>query len=228
MTLQAEIPESHFEDRTAELPQDLIARLSAGGRSAQRQLARLTGEQKAQALNAAANAIRAAQSEILEANAKDLAAAQAGGLSGALIDRLLLDSGRLAAIADAVDHVAALPDPVGQIIDVATPPNGLHLTRVRVPIGLIGIIYESRPNVTIDAAALCLRSGNAVLLRGGSEAVHSNRALHAARCIPTVHCMRLWLPGWSSAACRARRCNWCQRRIAPLWGQCSQPQVRSI
>jgi glutamate-5-semialdehyde dehydrogenase len=97
-----------------------------------------------------------------------------------MIDRLKLDSQRLAAIADAVDQVADLPDPVGQIIDRSARPNGLQFARVRVPVGLIGIIYESRPNVTADAAALCVRSGNAVLLRGGSEAVHSNRAIHAA------------------------------------------------
>jgi glutamate-5-semialdehyde dehydrogenase len=97
-----------------------------------------------------------------------------------MLDRLRLDPARLEGIAAAVDAVADLPDPVGQVIDSATRPNGLVLSRVRVPVGLIGIIYESRPNVTADAAALCVRSGNAVLLRGGSEAVHSNRAIHAA------------------------------------------------
>jgi glutamate-5-semialdehyde dehydrogenase len=97
-----------------------------------------------------------------------------------MLDRLRLDPERLAAIAAAVDQVADLPDPVGQVIDSASRPNGLELSRVRVPVGLIGIVYESRPNVTADAAALCLRSGNAVLLRGGSEAVHSNRAIHTA------------------------------------------------
>jgi glutamate-5-semialdehyde dehydrogenase len=102
------------------------------------------------------------------------------GLSNAMLDRLRLDPQRLDAIAKAVEQVADLPDPVGQIIDRTQPANGLELTRVRVPIGLIGIIYESRPNVTADAAALCVRAGNAVLLRGGSEAVFSNRAIHAA------------------------------------------------
>jgi glutamate-5-semialdehyde dehydrogenase len=97
-----------------------------------------------------------------------------------MLDRLRLDSGRLAGIADAVEQVAGLPDPVGEVIDESVRPNGMKLQRVRVPIGLIGIIYESRPNVTADAAALCVRAGNAVLLRGGSEAVHSNRAIHAA------------------------------------------------
>ena len=135
---------------------------------------------KAAALHAAARALRAAEAEILAANARDLAAGEAGGLTKAMLDRLRLDPARLAGIADAVEQVADLADPVGEVIDRSERPNGLKLARVRVPIGLIGIIYESRPNVTADAAALCLRSGNAVLLRGGSEAVHSNRAIHAA------------------------------------------------
>jgi len=101
-------------------------------------------------------------------------------LSGAMLDRLALDDARIAAIADAVAAVADLPDPVGQIIDQSEQPNGLQFQRIRVPIGVIGIIYESRPNVTADATALCVRAGNAALLRGGSEAVHSNRAIHAA------------------------------------------------
>lgn len=158
----------------------LIERLARAGRTAQRQLARLDDPAKAAALRAAAAALREAEPEILAANARDVAAGEASGLSGAMLDRLKLDPRRLAGIADAVDQVAALPDPVGQVIDATNRPNGLALSRVRVPIGLIGIIYESRPNVTADAAALCLRSGNAVLLRGGSEAVHSNRAIHAA------------------------------------------------
>src|SRR5690606_12621866 len=117
---------------------------------------------------------------ILAANARDLAAGEANGLAPAMLDRLKLDADRLEGIASAVEAVAALPDPVGQVIDRSSVPSGLALSRVRIPIGLIGIIYESRPNVTADAAALCLRSGNAALLRGGSEALHSNRAIHAA------------------------------------------------
>ena len=154
--------------------------MAAAGRAAQRALARLPSDVKAAALRAAAQALRDAESEVLAANARDLAAGAANGLTKAMLDRLKLDPGRLAAIADAVEQIAALPDPVGQTIDTAQRPNGLRLARVRVPIGLIGIVYESRPNVTADAAALCLRSGNAVLLRGGSEAVNSNRAIHAA------------------------------------------------
>jgi glutamate-5-semialdehyde dehydrogenase len=163
-----------------ESPEILVERLARAGRLAQRALARLSDAQKAAALRAAAESLRANEAAILAANAQDVSAGEARGLTGAMLDRLRLDSARLAAIADAVDQVAGLPDPVGEVISRAERPNGLVLTRVRVPIGLIGIIYESRPNVTADAAALCLRSGNAVLLRGGSEAVHSNRAIHAA------------------------------------------------
>ena len=159
---------------------DLVEGLARAGRVAQRVLARMPAPAKEQALRLAAAALRRAEPEILAANARDVASAETNGLSGALLDRLRLDSGRLAAMVEAVEQVAALPDPVGEVIDSATRPNGMVLQRVRVPIGLIGIIYESRPNVTADAAALCVRSGNAVLLRGGSEAVHSNRAIHQA------------------------------------------------
>ena len=158
----------------------LVAELAHSGRAAQRLLARMDDPAKAAALRLAADALRADEAAIIAANAKDLAAGEASGLSPAMLDRLRLDSSRLAGIADAVTQVAALPDPVGQVIDRSSQPNGLAFSRVRIPIGLIGIIYESRPNVTADAAALCVRAGNAVLLRGGSEAVHSNRAIHAA------------------------------------------------
>ncbi len=161
-------------------PVALVAGLATVGRAAQRQLARMSDAAKSAALHQAAMALRAAEVEVLAANATDLAAGEANGLTGAMLDRLRLDPARLAGIADAVDAVADLPDPIGKVIDRTERPNGLHLSRVRVPIGLIGIIYESRPNVTADAAALCVRAGNAVLLRGGSEAVHSNRAIHAA------------------------------------------------
>jgi len=163
-----------------ETPTALVDRLARAGRVAQTQLARLSDAQKADALRSAAQALRDAAPEVLAANARDMAAGAANGLTGALLDRLRLDPARLAATAYAVAQIAALPDPVGQVIDTGTRPNGLVLQRIRVPIGLIGIIYESRPNVTADAAALCVRSGNAALLRGGSEAVHSNRAIHAA------------------------------------------------
>ena len=165
---------------SAENPSGLITRLAQAGRSAQRVLASLDSATKAEALRAAAASLREAETAVLAANSRDMAAGAAAGLSAALLDRLRLDSARVEAIADALEQIAQLPDPVGQVIDSATRPNGLALSRVRVPIGVIGIIYESRPNVTADAAALCLASGNAVLLRGGSEAVHSNRAILAA------------------------------------------------
>ncbi|MDZ4307459.1 glutamate-5-semialdehyde dehydrogenase [Allopontixanthobacter sp.] len=169
------------EVRTAHSePTELIGDLARAGRAAQSRLARLSGPEKAHALQLAASSLRNAEAEILGANAQDVDAAQKAGLSGALLDRLTLDAARIEGIASAVEAVAALPDPVGQTIDRTERPNGLVLERVRVPIGLLGIIYESRPNVTADAAALCVRAGNAVLLRGGSEAVRSNRAIHAA------------------------------------------------
>jgi glutamate-5-semialdehyde dehydrogenase len=158
----------------------LIADLARAGRAAQRKLARLDDATKAAALRSAASALRKAGPEVLAANARDIAAGEANGLSPAMLDRLRLDDSRLEAIAGALEAVAALPDPTGKVISESTVPSGLALSRVRIPIGLIGIIYESRPNVTADAAALCLRSGNAALLRGGSEAVHTNRAIHAA------------------------------------------------
>lgn len=158
----------------------LVQRLARAGRAAQRVLASMPSAQRAQALRLAAAALRRAEPEILDANALDVADGNAGGLSSAMVDRLRLDPARIEAIAAAVEQVAVLDDPVGQIIDETRPPNGLVLRRVRVPIGLIGIIYESRPNVTADAAVLCVRSGNAALLRGGSEAARSNRAIHTA------------------------------------------------
>lgn len=161
-------------------PQDVIAACCAAARQAAKQLRSLPDATKADALRAAAAALREDAAIILAANARDMAAGEARGLSGAMLDRLKLDDARLAAIADSVEAVAALPDPVGEEIDRRTAPAGMRLRRVRVPIGVIGIIYESRPNVTVDAAVLCLRSGNAAILRGGSEAMHSNRALHAS------------------------------------------------
>ncbi len=158
----------------------LIAGLAQAGRAAQRQLVQLGDATRAQALREAAAVLRANEASILAANAQDMAAGEANGLTRALLDRLRLDGARLEGIAAALEAVAALPSPVGEEIDRRSVPSGLELARIRIPIGLIGIIYESRPNVTADAAALCLRSGNAVLLRGGSEAVHSNRAIHAA------------------------------------------------
>ena len=164
-----------------------MANMTANARSAARRLAGADDATKAAALLAAAAALRASVADILAANAKDVAAAVAAGISPAMLDRLKLDEGRIAAMASAVEQVATLEDPVGQIIDSRSRPNGLVMARVRVPVGVLGIIYESRPNVTADAAALGLRSGNAVILRGGSEAVHSNHAIHAAMVQGVTH-----------------------------------------
>ncbi|MFC4292760.1 glutamate-5-semialdehyde dehydrogenase [Sphingorhabdus arenilitoris] len=158
----------------------LVAELTARAKTASRQLAQASDTDKSAALKAAASALLSAKDEILAANDQDMANGAERGLSAAMLDRLKLDADRLASIAAAIEQVAILEDPVGQVIDSNTQPNGLVMKRVRVPIGVLGIIYESRPNVTADAAALGLRSGNAVILRGGSEAVHSNQAIHKA------------------------------------------------
>ncbi len=159
---------------------DLIRDLAKQARVAATQLAALRTVTKSRALSEAAHALRVATPAILAGNAADTAKAITAGLSAAMLDRLRLDESRVAAMADGVAQIADLTDPVGATIDETRRPNGLILRRVRVPIGVIGIIYESRPNVTADAAALCVMAGNAVILRGGSEAVESNRAIHAA------------------------------------------------
>jgi len=164
----------------SDTPTAMIATMGVRARSASVSLARCPTSDKSRALHHAATALIAAQDAILSANAADMARAAANGLSGAMLDRLRLDPARVAAMAAGVAAVADLPDPVGRTIDAAVRPNGLALSRVRVPIGVIGIIYESRPNVTADAAALCVMAGNAAILRGGSEAVESNRAIHTA------------------------------------------------
>ncbi len=157
--------------------QAIIDAIARAARAAVRALAQAPTAQKAAAIRAAAAAIRARADDVLAANAEDVAAAQAAGISAALVDRLALDAGRLEGIAAGLDTVAALPDPVGEVIKAWSQPNGLDFARVRVPLGVIGIIYESRPGVTADAAALCLMAGNACLLRGGSEAARSNAVL---------------------------------------------------
>jgi len=161
-------------------PAAIVASLGRHARTAAQVLAGTSSADKARALDAMAEAIRAAEPEILAANRVDMAKATAAGLSSALLDRLKLTPERVAATAAGVATVATLRDPVGETIDETVAPSGLKLARVRIPIGVIGIIYESRPNVTADAAALCIGSGNAVILRGGSEAIASNRAIHAA------------------------------------------------
>ncbi|MBX6315539.1 MAG: glutamate-5-semialdehyde dehydrogenase, partial [Isosphaeraceae bacterium] len=147
-------------------------------KAAARFLATATGGAKDAWLRRAAAAVRRRADEILAANARDLAAAPGYGLSAAAVDRLTLDPKRLDDIARALEEIAALPDPVGEVVRSSRRPNGLEVLQVRVPLGVIFMIYESRPNVTADAAALCVKSGNAAILRGGKEALHSNRALH--------------------------------------------------
>ena len=142
-------------------------------------LALASTERKNAALTAAAHAVRVRRDEILAANERDMSAARAAKLSGALLDRLQLDEKRVESIARSIEEVVALPDPIGTVIAGWDRPNGLNIQRVRVPLGVIGIIYESRPNVTADAGALCLKSGNAVILRGGSESRYSSAAIHA-------------------------------------------------
>jgi glutamate-5-semialdehyde dehydrogenase len=160
--------------------QSAILDMGRRARAASRALVNLTSDQKNAILHAMADEIMARQDGILAANALDLGRAEQNGLSKAMIDRLTLDPKRLKAIADAVREVAMLPDPVGELLTDWTRPNGLHIRKVRVPIGVIGIIFESRPNVTTDAASLCFKTSNATILRGGSEAIDSNRALAAA------------------------------------------------
>jgi glutamate-5-semialdehyde dehydrogenase len=149
-------------------------------RRAARLLGQLTAAQKNAALHAMADEILARRATILTANEKDLTAARSHNLSSAMIDRLTLNATRIQAMADGIRQVAALPDPVGEVIREWTQPNGIRISKVRVPIGVVGIIYESRPNVTSDAAVLCTKTGNATILRGGSEAIHSNIAIAEA------------------------------------------------
>ncbi len=156
-----------------------VTDLCLAAQTAARRLALVDSGTKDAALHAIADALVARGPEILEANARDLDVGRASGLSAALMDRLALDEGRLAAMAAGARAIAALPDPVGEVIDGFRLPNGLDVRKVRVPLGVVAVVYEARPNVTIDAAALCLKSGNAVVLRGSSSAAHSNAVLAA-------------------------------------------------
>jgi glutamate-5-semialdehyde dehydrogenase len=154
-----------------------VEQTCAASQRASRVLAGLTRARKDEALRAVADALDRRSAEILAENDEDLRLARKAKLEGALIDRLRLDEDRLADVAASVRTLAALPDPVGQIVDGWRLENGIEVRRVRVPLGVIAVIYESRPNVTVDAACLCLKTGNAVILRGGSAALHSNRIL---------------------------------------------------
>jgi glutamate-5-semialdehyde dehydrogenase len=173
MSAAAEIKEPEADVRAA------MRDIGRRARAAARDLANAAAETKNRALHAAARLLRQRAAGILAANALDLTEARAKGLSPALIDRLALDSARIEAIARGLEEVADLPDPVGRVMAVFTRPNGLVIERVATPLGVVGVIYESRPNVTADAGSLCLKSGNAVVLRGGSDSFHSSAAIHA-------------------------------------------------
>jgi len=159
--------------------QALMRRLGQAARAASRELAFAPSARKDAALVAAAEAIRADRAALLAANAEDMADATARGLSPAMLDRLKLDEGRVGAMIEGLHAIAAQPDPVGQVIAEWDRPSGLHIRRVRTPLGVVGVIFESRPNVTADAGALCLKAGNACILRGGSESLRSAQAIHA-------------------------------------------------
>jgi len=161
---------------TADIKQTILT-LGRNARAASRDMLRASGRAKAQALRAMAQGLADGRADLLDANRRDLDAARANGLEAALLDRLTLSEKSLGLMAAGLEQIAAMPDPVGSLTATDIRPNGMRVARMRVPLGVIGIIYESRPNVTIDAAALCLKSGNAAILRGGSEALQSNLAL---------------------------------------------------
>ena len=158
----------------------LMLGIGRAAKAASRRLSTASTDEKNAALVAMAAAVEARATDILAANAQDLAAARQAGMAAAQLDRLTLNESRVAAIAEALRDIAALPDPVGAVMSSWTRPNGLEISRVRTPLGVIGVIYESRPNVTADAGALCLKAGNAVILRGGSDSLRSSGAIHAA------------------------------------------------
>ena len=158
---------------------DYVRALGRRAREASRALARAPSAARTAALEAVADALDARRGELCRENARDLEAGREAGLDAAMIDRLRLDDAAVDRMIEGVRQVAALPDPVGELSELRTRPSGIQVGRMRVPLGVVGIIYESRPNVTVDAASLCLKAGNATLLRGGSEAIHSNRAIAA-------------------------------------------------
>ncbi len=165
--------------QTSDIPA-LMADIGRRAKAAAATLGFASADQKQAALENAANALWDARADILAANAQDMDYGGEKGLSDAMMDRLLLDEGRIKAITDSLRSIAAQKDPVGEVMTEWDQPSGLHIQRVRTPLGVIGVIYESRPNVTADAGALCLKAGNAVILRGGSESFHSSRAIHTA------------------------------------------------
>ena len=191
-------------------PEAYMQGLGERARAASRQMAVAEPGAKSAALLALADAIEANAEGLAAENARDMAAGRESGLDAALLDRLELTPDRIAAMADGVRQVAALPDPVGQIAGMAARPSGIQVGTMRVPLGVVGIIYESRPNVTADAAALCLKSGNAAILRGGSEAIHSNTAI-AGLIRPALEAAGL--PGDAPPL----RVGWRRERAARRW-----------
>src|SRR3990172_9509370 len=154
-----------------------VEKTAAAAKAASRALAKIPTKAKNDALLIMAEKLTASEARLVKENYKDITAGEKKGLSKAMLDRLTLNPSRIKAMAEGLREIAALPDPVGEVTKVWRRPNGMEVGRVRVPIGLIGIVYESRPNVTADAASLCLKTGNGVILRGGSEAIHSNTAI---------------------------------------------------
>ncbi|MGL4404610.1 MAG: glutamate-5-semialdehyde dehydrogenase, partial [Notoacmeibacter sp.] len=166
------------QSEITESVESMMARIGTQARAAATALALASAEKKYAALITMASSIERHMDGILNANAIDVAEAEIAGLTGSFLDRLQLDKRRVKAMADGIRAIAELPDPIGKIIAEWTRPNGLHIERVRTPLGVIGVIYESRPNVTADAGALCLKAGNPVILRGGSDSVNSSKAIH--------------------------------------------------
>lgn len=183
-----------------------MAEVGEQARAAATLVARSTTAVRNQALLATARALDTARTELAEANAKDLDNGRSNGLDGAMLDRLELTPERIDTMIEGLRQVASLPDPIGEITDMTYRPSGIQVGKMRVPLGVIGIIYESRPNVTVEAASLCLKSGNATILRGGSEAIHSNQAI--ARCLSQ---------GLAEPACRRPRCRWSKPLTVRRW-----------
>ena len=196
-----------------DLPEDIpamMAELGRRARAAAAELATARPEDKARALRVAADTLVERSERIVAANARDMDTGRDGGLSEAMLDRLRLDAARIASIAAGLRAIAAQDDPVGQVIARWDRPSGLQIERVRTPLGVVGVIYESRPNVTADAGALCVKSGNAVILRGGSDSLHSSQASWPIACGPV--CAPPGCPRTRSSRCppaTARRCRRC-------------------
>jgi len=186
--------------------QTYMQNIGIEARKASRAMASADTLQKNNALNAIAKAILREKDVLLAANKLDLDAARANGLEPAMLDRLAISEKTIASMAEGLTQIANLADPIGEMTDFKYMPSGIQIGKMRVPLGVIGIIYEARPNVTVDAAGLCIKSGNAVILRGGSEAIHCNQAL-----AKLVH------EGLAEAACQKLPCKWLKRQTARRW-----------